>query len=333
MADHTDDNRDAARRAAVAALPDGSCPMLVGVTEVRARTNQDAPWKLLELPEGSEAQLNLARLMMRALDDPEVHQLVDLASRHTVYRHPDPCLVCAHHAAPGPRVYAVWHTQALWAAEWEQGQRDPDARDLFELPNMAAAEEWAAETAAFLTHDGARTVSRFARLRALLVPADPTEIPEYRLLLAEPGAELWLWNTRPATVEAMRCPDRLLSLQSDGAWATYTGTEAAALRPVLEPPAPPWSPFRIERADDGRELGWYDDGAGGLLMSVLSPGSDQPAVRVTAQGEEEMSDCPRGLRVFGRHVGDRPQLSALAELAPEFADLAPTRTVRRPARR
>ena len=314
---------DVAYRAAVAQLPPGACPLLTRVEEVRVRRTREDPWEMREIPEGSPAAATLTKLMLRALNDPSVHDLVDLASRREVFRHLEPCPLCRHREAPGPRVYAVWHTDPQEAAEWEQGRRTPDLNRLLELPNTSAAEEWARATAGFFAARVERAVGGRVEMQALLVPADPEQLPGHRLLIAAADSELWLWNTRPASPDAMRHPDQVVSLHREGTLTFYDGQDAAARRPVLEAPAPQPSLFKTEHGTDGRKLTWFDDGCGGLLVSVLDPHNSRPAVRVTAQGEEELPGAPSGLRVFGRHLGERPPLSAITLHEPTFADLVP----------
>jgi hypothetical protein len=316
---------DPALLAAVQELPAGACPLLTSIEAVRIRASREEPWETREIVDGSPEDSALAKLMLRALDDVSVHDLVDLTSRRRVFRHLEPCLLCQHRNAPGPRVYAVWHTDAEEAAEWEQGWREPDPRRLVELPNTAAAKQWAETTAQFFRDRVERALGGRVQMLAWTVPADPGQLPGHRLLTAAAGSELWLWTARPAGPAEMRYPDRVLALHRDGAVASRDGREAAALRPPLGPPAAPASSFRTERAPDGRCLTWYDDGGKGLLVSVLDPRSSRPAVRFTSNGEKPLDGAPQGLRVFGSHLGDRPPLTTVAQQAPGFTDLLPKR--------
>ncbi|MFG2227747.1 hypothetical protein [Streptomyces sp. NPDC048644] len=152
-------------------------------------------------------------------------------------------------------------------------------------------------------------------LQALLVPADADKLPARRQLILGRTAELWLWGDPPHRRRSLRHPDQVLRVEGGGI-GVYTGAEAEGFRYVIPPDEEPASAFRWEHGEDGRVLGWFDDGEGGLLVSVRNPASSRPAVRVTeSAGEQPLPDAPNGLRVYGNYVHDRPPLAAVERLA------------------
>ncbi|WP_316528376.1 hypothetical protein [Kitasatospora brasiliensis] len=295
--------------------------MRTSVTEIRARQSTQDPWELVRVLPGSEQDTALLGLMLSALDSPTILDLVAPGSRRKVDVHPDPCPLCHHRAQPGPRAYGFWNTDAQLAAEYEQGWRDVDRRSVIELPNPAAADAWMHDIAERFVRRGGGF--RRAELTVFQVPATHDRPARYDLLIAAADSELWLWHRRPTSRTDLRTPDRVLRLAADGSVVTLTGEEAAGHRPVVKLPKHE-SPSKVVEGVGGRELGWFDDGGAGLLVSVLDPASSAAAIRVLAGGEEELGNGVRGLRVFGRYVGDRPPLTRVADLAPDFVDLVPT---------
>lgn len=317
------DERDLDHRAAVAALPPEACPLLVRVDEVRVRRHRDEPWQWVEVSEGSAAEAVFTGVLMRGLNDTRDLDLVDPGSLRTVYRHLEPCLLCRHRAAPGPRVYGLWCGDPQLAAEWQQGRGAPDPRSLTEIANATAAEELARDVARLVGEDRANSLSGVVRLSLFQVPTGEGQLPGFQTDLMQAGSELWLWGRRPVGEGSLRRPDRVLRIGEDAAVSMRDGRAAAAARPRTPAAEPEWSPFKTVTGSDGRTLTWYDDDRGGLLVSTLDPEATQPAVRITAQGDEPITGAPPGLTVFGHGIATRPPLADLPRLAPRFADLAP----------
>ncbi|MFD8727753.1 hypothetical protein [Streptomyces sp. NPDC059611] len=311
-------------RTAVEALEPGSCPLLTPLDELRVRRSTTAPWEWVQIPEDSPAASALTMIMVRGVlhDDVRAMDLVDLASRRTVYQHLDPCPLCLHRADPGPQVFGVWATEPWLAADWSQGLRSPDPRGLLEFSSAKAAEE-KARNIARLVAEHASSISGLARLQVFQVPVEDSRCPGWNPLLAQVGTELWLWNDEPPVAERLHLPDRVFRVGDGGTVGIHDSRGAAAARPRPMAWEPPPSPFRTVRAEDGRELTWFDDGDGGLLVSVLNPAHAEPAVRMTAQGEEPVEGAPAGLVIFGHGISTRPPLTDLPRLAPRFADLDP----------
>ncbi|MFG3429557.1 hypothetical protein [Streptomyces californicus] len=313
-------------RAAVEALEPGSCPLLTPLEELRVRRSATAPWEWVQIPENSPASSALTMIMVRGVlhDDVSAMDLVDLASQRTVYRHLDPCPWCVHQADPGPRVFGVWASEWWVAADWSQGLRVPEPRGLLEFASVEAAEE-KARNVARLVAEHASSISGLARLQVFQVPVEVGRRPGWYPLLAQVGSELWLWDEAPPVAERLRLPDRVVRVGDGGAVSVHDSQGAVAARPRPMTWEPPPSPFRTVRAEDGRKLTWFDNGDSGLLVSVLNPARAEPAVRVTAQGEEPVEGAPAGVVIFGHGINTRPPLTDLPRLAPQFADLAPCR--------
>lgn len=311
-------------RAAVEALEPGSCPLLTPLDELRVRRDTTAPWEWVQIPEDSPAASALTMIMVRGVlhDDVRVMDLVDLASRRTVYHHQDPCPLCLHQADPGPRVFGVWAIEPWVAADWSQGLRGPGPRGLLELASAVAAEEMARNVAC-LVAEHASSIGGLARLRVFQMPVEDGRCPGWYPLLAQVGTELWLWDDQPPVAERPCRPDRVLRVGDGGTVSVHDNRGAAATRPSPMAWEPPPSPFHTIRAEDGRELTWFDDGDGGLLVSVLDPSRPEPAVRMTTRGEEPVEGAPAGLVLFGQGINTRPPLKDLPRLAPRFADLTP----------
>ncbi|MFJ5926563.1 hypothetical protein ACIQF6_28570 [Kitasatospora sp. NPDC092948] len=299
---------------------DDHCPMRIRLTVIRSRRTTTEPWQEVQILPGSSQEAALTELLLKGLYDGEVLDLLDPGSMREIDVHPDPCPLCRHRAQPGPRVQAMWHTDGQIAAERHQGWRETDPRDLIELPNADAAEAWVRDIARHrLRHQG---LLRSAELTLFQVPVDPDRPAAYTTLIAEPGSELWLWNTPPASRRQLRNPDQVLSLTADGGVLSLPGMEAAARRPERRLPEST-SMFKTVEGADGRRLTWFNDSEG-RLVSVLDPRSTEPAKRVhDDRPDETLHGAPDGLVVFGSHAADRPPLSDLARLAPDFADLAP----------
>ncbi|MFD6329232.1 hypothetical protein ACFWGI_06590 [Streptomyces niveus] len=321
------DERDLNHRAAVAALPPGSCPLLVPVDEVRVRRHRDEPWQWVDIPEGSAAEAVYTGILMHGLNDTRDLDLVDPGSLRTVYRHLEPCLLCRHRAAPGPRVYGLWCGDPQLAAEWQQGRGAPDLRSLTEIANATAAEEQARDVARLVGQNRDNSLSGIVRLTLFQVPTDD-QLPRFHPILVQSGSELWLWRHQPVGKGSLCRPDRVLRIGDDASVSMHDGPAAAAARPRPPEAEPEWSPFKTATSPDGRTLTWYDNGNRGLLVSTLDPQATHPAVRITAQGEEPITGAPAGLTVFGHGIATRPSLAALPRLAPRFADLAPAPATR-----
>ncbi|HWU05767.1 MAG TPA: hypothetical protein VN520_05125 [Streptomyces sp.] len=311
-------------RAAVEALEPGSCPLLRPLDELRVRRSTTDPWEWVQIPEDSTAASALAMIMAQGVlhGDMRLMDLVDLASRRTVYHHLDPCPLCQHRADSGPRVFGVWATEPWVTADWSQGLRAPEPRGFLELASAGAAEE-EARNVARLVAEHTSSIGGPARLRVFQVRVEEGRCPGWYPLLAQVGTELWLWHEQPPVAERLRRPDRVFRVGDEGRVSVHDSLGAVATRPspIAWEPSP--SPFHTSRAQDGRELAWFDDGGGGLLVSVLDPSRPEPAVRMSARGEEPVEGAPTGLILFGHGINTRPPLTELRQLAPRFADLAP----------
>ncbi|MFI7278595.1 hypothetical protein, partial [Streptomyces sp. NPDC049879] len=230
---------------------------------------------------------------------------------------------CAHRTAPGPRVWVWWHHHGHAATGYAHGNwaGDHELRQVQELPNAEAADALAEHLARGLRESGSA-----ALVRVFAVAADGARPPGPDALWVEAGSELWMWTDRPG-VEQLRRPDHLWRILPGGGTETRPWHEDWPLRPPLPPREIPPSRFRTVRSRDGqRELTWYDNGDGGLLVSTLDHTSTALPVRVLRTGREEPlgdESAPAGLRVHGHGLHDRPRLAELPRLAPAFTRLAP----------
>ncbi|WP_406292215.1 hypothetical protein [Embleya sp. NBC_00896] len=321
---------DLAHQAAVDALPDGACPILIRVLITRLRPTANAPWEDVEIPETVRgAWTRVTMLMMQGLDGP---LLVDPDQR-VEYRHADPCPLCAWRAEPGPEMYSVLHTDADAARTWSDDRRRDALGSVVWYPNLATAREMAAGLAR-ARHDNPGVGMHPTEQLVLTVPADSGRRPGMARRWVGARAEMWLWHRRP-TRQGVFTPDLVLLLE-DGDVVDLTAEQARDRRPVPPPQPTSYSPFRFERAPDGRVLGWFDDGGHALLVSTLDPHATHAPLRVLTSGEtRSLGDGSPGLTVYGNGVHDRPPLASVRELAPAFADLMPPtaqrpRTGRRP---
>jgi len=200
-------NTDPRYRHALDQLPPESCPFLLYGTEIRMRLSVEAPWESVVVYESdSQGQMTLVSLLLQALYSGRALELVDLAGRREVYRHADPCPQCQHDAAPGPRVYAHWHTSEYWAAEMDQGWRrtdQGDLRNLLELPNAAKAARWAEQVGRWYAQGKDERTGR-AELYPFVVPADPGRLSDYRCLGLVPHRGIARRGALPDVVRGRR---------------------------------------------------------------------------------------------------------------------------------
>lgn len=299
---------DPALEAAVAALPPDACPLLTPVRHVKVRRTPQSEWVEVASTDTDLVDIGITQMLLDGVFNGLT--LLDPASLRTSYEHLEPCPLCERRAAPGPVRYGLIHGDGT------------SAREGFPVPLLLFANDDVAtdqaQQLARLRGEHRGQIGR-TEVLALTVPAAPAQRPAMRPLFLGEGAELWLWDCEPADADDL--PDRVW-LIGEGEAVLLAGQQAEQRRPV---PVPlPWtSPFRRENQGP-LTLTWFHYGPGcRLLVSTLDQDSTEPAVRVTAEGIIVLPDCPRGLRVYGHGVNDRPLLSELPRLGPRFAHLAP----------
>ncbi|OPC76708.1 hypothetical protein B4N89_45310 [Embleya scabrispora] len=312
------------RAAAVAALPPGACRHLTEVTEADIRPTPQDPWTHVALPSTDPRSRILSGLMTQeVLDRPD---RLNPGSVRTSWQHLTPCPVCDLHAAPGPRVYGLFleDHQAVEFLDDHHADRAHHFGRIQMFANAAHAQEQAELYAdAYNRHNAhgdRRGVLRYTPIAPIVVPADPAEIPGRRNRSVGPDAELWLWDRPPTGAVHTWRPDRVLYFDR-GTVVELTAQAAADRRPRPAPPETPYTPWQTVR-DGNLELTWYAADPP-LLVSVRDHTSREPAVRVTTASTTPLPDSERGLIVFGSHLGNRPPLSRITELAPAYAPLAP----------
>lgn len=295
-------------------MPD--CSLRIPIVSATIRHPHTGEWVDVEAEKGSPLANEIARMMIRSLDRGlgRDRPRAELAAPSTT-RHDHPlghCPMCAHLAAPGPRLWGLWLV-------WPRPGSPLPLRNT-SVEELANADAVAAQVAGW--YEVRQQTTHAATVGGLVVPADAP--PRLDTRLVDEGSQMWLWRERPAGEAHQWWPERVL-LCADGQVQQLSGDEAhrrmldQARR--LPTPTPSESSTRTLTVG-GVRVRVLTDSRGDRVVSLLDPRSSTPARRVLADGRiEHLAGSQPGLTLLGRTHIDRPPVAQLGQWLPAYQGL------------